>query len=294
MTAAETPTRIAGISVDPRAPAGRYFAAVVTFTRGLVRRGIAGAECASPPNRRLMRRLTLFILCLAFVPAMLRADTWMKVREHADASYHHGTVDPAVDSESEIWIGGGRIASIDKDRHYIIDVTAGRLIVAEKADTAYVETTLPFSLSVILPEEVRPRAAMFQATGEVTRLEETRMIGGRLCRGMDGTFVDRLSRNQVQRDRANRVDRRGPAGRRRDSRDYYDVVWKMNNFNDGFVAALKGMGGWEMMTESVTYSEGQAVKSYSLVEEIAEKEAPAGVYEVPGGYRKKEFIRVGG
>jgi len=241
-----------------------------------------------------MRRLTLFVLCLAFVPAALRADTWMRVREHTEASYHHGTVDPAVDSETEIWIGVGRIASIDKDRHYIMDMTAGRVIVAEKADTAYVETALPFSLSVILPEEVRPRAAMFQTTGEVTRLEETKMIGGRMCRGwMVHSWIDYLETRFNETERTVWIAEDLPVGEKvLDT--YYDVVWRMNNFNDGFVAALKGMGGWEMMTESVTYSEGQAVKSYSLVEEIAEKEAPAGVYEVPGGYRKKEFIRVGG
>lgn len=266
---------------------------VVTFTRGLGWRGIACAESANPPNRRLMRRLTLFILCLAFVPAVSRADTWLRVREHTDASYHHGTVDPAVDSESEIWIGVGRIAFIDKDRHCIIDMTAGRVIVAEKADTAYVETTLPFSLSVILPEEVRPRAAMFQTTGEVTRLEETKMIGGRMCRGwMVHSWIDYLETRFNETERTTWIAADLPVDEEiLDA--YYDVVWRMNNFSDGFTAALKGMGGWEMMTESVTYSEGQVAKAYSLVEEIAEKAAPAGVYEVPEGYRKKEFIRVG-
>jgi hypothetical protein len=247
-----------------------------------------------PDDRRLMRRLTLFILCLVFAPAASRADTWMRVREHTDASYHHGTVDQAVDSESEIWIGGGRIASIDKDRRYIIDLTAGRVIVVEKADTAYVETTLPFSLSVILPEEVRPRAAMFQVTGEVTRLEGTKMIGGRECEGwMVHSWINYLESRFDETERTTWVTKDLPAdGKALET--YYDVVWRMNNFSEELVAALRGMGGCELMTESVTYSEGQAIKASSEIVEIAEKDPPPGIYDIPEGYRKKEFIRVGG
>ncbi len=254
---------------------------------------MVGIQPASPANRRVMRRLTLFLFCLAFVPAASRADTWMKVREHTDANYHHGTEDPAVDSESEIWIGEGRIASIDKDRHYIIDMTAGKVIIVEQADTAYVETALPFALSVILPEQVRPRAAMFQTTGEVTKLEGTREIGGRRCEGwIVHSWIDYQEVKYNETERTTWIAKDLPISGR-DLETYYDVVWKLNNFNDGFVAALKGMGGWEMLTESVTYSEGNAVKSSSQVVEVAEKDAPAGIFTIPQGYRKKEFINVG-
>ena len=78
-------------------------------------------EISSTEKRRIMRKSILIMALVLAGSVSLQAETCITTREHTDASYHHGTVDPATDSEGELWIGGGRMASIDEDYQLIFD-----------------------------------------------------------------------------------------------------------------------------------------------------------------------------
>ena len=220
----------------------------------------------------------------------VRAETCIKTKEHKDASYHHGTVEPAVDSEREMWIGDGRIAAIDDDHHLIFDFPGNKLTIIQFRDSSYVEAELPLDMTRIVAPEMVQRMAMFPTTGEVKALDEKKDIGGRECGCyMVGSWIDYMGTRFRETERTSWVTTDLPF----DIdilESYYDVVFRMQNFSNEYIEARKAVKGLEIFSESVQYSEGQANKSTSEVIGIEEKDPPEGIYMIPEGFVKKDVL----
>jgi hypothetical protein len=60
------------------------------------------------------------------------------------------------------------------------------------------------------------------------------------------------------------------------------------------IAEMKKIRGFWIASETVVDMMGSKIRSTSEVVEIAEKNPPAGVYSVPAGYAKKDFISMQG
>ncbi|MBN2183913.1 MAG: hypothetical protein JW746_01145 [Candidatus Krumholzibacteriota bacterium] len=237
-----------------------------------------------------MRKSIFIVLLLLAGAVSLNAETCITTKEHTDASYHHGTVEPASDSESEVWIGEGRIASIGEDHHLIFDFPGNRLTIIQLRDSSYVEAELPLDMTRIVAPEMAQRMTMFQTTGEVKALDEKKDIGGRECVCYFlGSWIDYMGTRFRETERTSWVTTDLPFDIVM-LESYYDAVFRLNNFGSEYIEARKAVVGLEIFSESIQYSEGQANKSTAEVVEIAEKDPPAGVYTVPEGYVKKDVL----
>ncbi|MBN2071720.1 MAG: hypothetical protein JW814_09715 [Candidatus Krumholzibacteriota bacterium] len=220
----------------------------------------------------------------------LKAETCIRMKDHTDASYHHGTIDPAVDSESELWIGEGRIASISDNYHLILDLSSNILTIMQMSDSTYVETELPLDMAKVVSPERMQRLAMYPTKGEVKPAGKTKKIDGREC----------LCYNLVSW-----IDYRGTRYRETEISSwfttdlpfdpavlekYHDTVYRMNNLSDDYREARMAAKGLEIFSESTQYAEGQARKGISEVAGIEEKDPPENVYTVPGWFKKSDFL----
>ncbi|MCK4537660.1 MAG: hypothetical protein KAV42_02555 [Candidatus Krumholzibacteria bacterium] len=230
----------------------------------------------------------LLVLAIWSLPAM--ADSYIKMQDHTDASYGHGNQVPARDSESELWIGDGRIAFVTETRRYILDVENGKAYIMEMADTAYVETDLPLDNTKIFPPDYVQRLAMFPITGELKLLDGKKEIAGKSCRShMIHFWVDYMNVKYHETEHTVWVTDDVPFDKK-----YIDVFIEtfltLHNFKPELIAQILEAGGWEMLSESVRFSEGQQILSNSGVIEFEEREPEADTYTIPDGYRKKEFL----
>ena len=237
-----------------------------------------------------MRRVTILLLALILLPATVSADLYLRTMIHTDATYHHGAVVPAEDSETELWIGDGKMSYDDESRRFLFDLDEGKLIIMEMADSGYVETDLPLDLTKIVPPDYVERLAMFPITGKVSILGETREVRGRECRSyMIYHFIDY---NDIKYNETERTvwacDDLGID--ERFEKAWLATMFTMNNFKPELIEQIVEAGGWELLSSSVRYSEGQQVHSGREVVEIEEREPPEGVYTVPSWFRKKDYI----
>lgn len=248
--------------------------------------------CSRSRMRGRMKKISIMLAVLLLLSVSADADTYVKIKEHRDEYYHHGTVDPAEDDVTELWIGDGRMAMIDGDRHVIIDREKGKLFVIEFTDTAYVETALPFTLADLVPEEFIPRLAMFPTVGEVKDLGETKKIDGRECSAYQlNSWV------MYQGTKFNETERKVWATRDipfdgQMASEYIGLLCKFSNFGEDLLEQVMAIDGFELLSEGVRYAEGQAINSSRKVVEMEEKDPPHDVYTVTNDYRKKDKISV--
>ncbi len=237
-----------------------------------------------------MKRISLLILVILVIAVPASADKYFKVKSHTDENYHHGALTPAVDNESEIWVGNGKMAYIDDDRHFIFDIEGGRLIVMEMADTAYVETDLPLDLTKIVPPDFVQRLAMYPTTGEVKHLEETKEIHGKKCRSyMVHHWIDYNESKYNETERVVWATDDMKIGKEFEDA-WMQAMFTMYNFTPELIAGIMEAGGWELLATSIRYSEGQSINSSREIIAIEDKAPESDVYSVPSHFRKKDYI----
>jgi hypothetical protein len=230
----------------------------------------------------------LLVLAIWALPAM--ADSYIKMQDHTDASYHHGNQVPASDTESELWVGDGKIVYITETRRYILDVENGKAYIMEMADTAYVETDLPLDNTKIFPPEYVQRLGMFPTTGELKSLEGKKKIDGKDCRSyMIHFWVDYMNAKYNETERTVWVTDDFPFAKKY-SDAFMGTFLTLNNFKPELIAQILEAGGWDMLSESIRFSEGQQTLSNSSVIEFEERKPEVDIYTIPDGFRKKEFL----
>lgn len=240
-----------------------------------------------------MNRILTAALLVLFSASAARADYCLTVREHRDGHYHHGSMQPAEDSENKIWFGENIIAIHQEDRRFIIDPGSQKLTVVEMKDSVYIETPLPLELSALVPEEQVMRLAKFPTVGEVEKLDETREIRGKNC---DGYLVRTWVMYQGNRynERESRVWVTTDIPVKGELLDLLSrTTVSLRNMSDELEADFAGISGINFLTETVEFSEGFEINSSTRVVKYGEMEPAADVYAIPDGFSKQEKLSPG-
>jgi len=233
----------------------------------------------------------LFIIVMVILPAVvINGDVYIKEKTHTDSVYHHGTVEPGTETVSEYWIGDKKMAAITEGRIIIIDLNQKKFIFVARRDKTYVETTLPLDLAKILPEQLQMRAAMFRTKGEVKETPETKKIGKLNAKCYEtNTWILFQETRVDQRDMKAWYTTDVPF----DLNAYLEmqpVFYKLANFDEALIKELEKIRGVRVYSETLSYVEGQAVKSKREITEMSEKNAPAGIYSVSKDFKKKDQL----
>ena len=90
-------------------------------------------------------KTVIVILAVLLIPAAgAVADVCFKQHAHTDEYYYGGGVNPAEDTDIEIWFGDKTMAYIIENRSIVIDLGNQKLTWINLDDSTYAETSLPF------------------------------------------------------------------------------------------------------------------------------------------------------
>jgi hypothetical protein len=237
-----------------------------------------------------MKKFVIGLTIVAMAALSLSADIYVKSKSHTDAMSVMGQNTPATDTVSEQWISDNVFANRTGDNGVIIDMAKKTFMMINYTAKTYVEAALPLDFSKILPPEMSAMASMIIMSAKVTPSGETKKIGSWNCQGytMAMSVMGMPITTKVWAST--------------------DVPFDTAKFNEKFMVEMaKGMmrldeasakemakiKGYQIASETSGEIMGAKMRSTTEVVEISKKSAPAGVYTVPAGFAKKDFLSMG-
>ena len=224
------------------------------------------------------------------ISAIAQADTLIVAKHHSDAVEFMGQKQPATDHNVQTWIGKGKVARLAPDLSVIVRADTNKMYIIRPADKAYSEVSLPLdfksSMSPALADMLTAMGKMMTWDATVTPTGETKTIAGFKSQGY-------------------KVGITGPMGMKIDQ-----TIWATKDMDIDYAALkelmvsqralmaplggdwwkkLAAVEGYPVLSESVTTMGG---KSFGTREEMVStetKEAPAGTYDPPAGYKAEPF-----
>ena len=238
--------------------------------------------------RYLICLLSILFICSAAAP--VAADTCIKQKRHMDEYYYGGIVTPEENSEYEMWIGGKKMAYITETQIIVVDVENGVLKFANKRDSTYVETALPFDWTDVLDEQTADYLAQYRTEGVVKETGESKKILGRDCTGY---LVETWVEDGGQRYNA----REERVWLTTDLAIDWEAYAKINragmllqNFDEPLVEAFLAVPGIPLLMQADVYQQGFSVDLVESVIDIVEAQPDLDVYSLPAYFTKKDKL----
>jgi hypothetical protein len=239
-----------------------------------------------------MKKLCTFIIITLVTTVLSNADIYIKQKAHTDSYYYGGITRPAEDFEVETWIGEKKMAYFDQDLAIKIDMEKNRLLVLDKKEKTYIETTLPPELSGLVQQQLVSRIRQLQYMGTVTDTKKTKTIGKWKCKEykINSYFLNEGTRIN-ESDSVIWVSADVPF----DLETYQQMnttLLQSRNYSQAFIQELKKIKGFMIDSESYFYPKGFSVKSTKTVIEMSQKKPGEFTYSVPAGYNKNENLSI--
>ena len=238
----------------------------------------------------MSRMVRIALAAMLAMTAAAQADTLIVAKHHSDAIEFMGQKQPATDHNVQTWIGKDKVARLAPDLSVIVRADIDKMYIIRHEEKAYNEVALPLDFSSMLAPEM---ADMMKAMGKmmtwdatVTPTGETKTLAGYKAQGY-------------------KVAISGPMGMKidqsiwatKDLKIDYEALKELMVNQRALMAPLGGdwwkklaaVEGYPVLSESVTTMGG---KSFGTREELVsaeDKEAPAGTYDPPAGYKAEPF-----
>lgn len=227
----------------------------------------------------------LFILLAAVT--LVRADYYIKSKYHSDAMAFMGQNQPAKDEIYEQWIGGDKFASITPDMNIIFDLGKSKAWMINHKDKTYVETTLPLDMAKLMPPEAAAMMGMMKATVTVQPTGQTKTIGQWPCSQYNVSVNIMMMPMKMTVWASEKVPF--------DMNLYQDKIFGnlmkgTLRLDDASVAEMKKVKGYYISNDMNMEMMGAKIHTTQDVVEISQKTPGPGVYAVPAGYTKAQYL----
>lgn len=253
-------------------------------------------------NSNLKMFFSIIILILFTVTSFLQADVFMKRKVHQEGFQVMGQQKSGGDEFRSIWITKDKMRSDDENHSIIIRLDQKKIYILDNEKRTYTEMPLDFGkqMSKKMKEEMSEEMSeedmqnMMQMTKGMMKMEmtvtptgETRKIGQWNCRKykqqlkmmMGTTTSDIWATEDIKMD--------------------YDLYAEfsaamtgmqpgMHEAMGNMIEEMKKIKGVPVLTETTVNMMGQNIKSSEELVEYKEESAPAGIFEIPKGYKKTE------
>ena len=231
----------------------------------------------------MKKRVSIIIALYLFVTMSLMADFYVKQKIHSDEVSMMGQTTPEKNDIQNMWLGDNKMAMHSTDQSFIIDLDKKLMLMINHQDKSYVEMTLPLDMSKYFPEQI---SQMMQGvTVSVEPTGETQKIGEWNCKVYNVT-MDIMMMTMKQKIFASKdvpFDWKNYA-----EKILPQMTQALFRLDGDAVKEFLKIDGYQIRTEMTMSVMGTDIKSWTEVEEITKKSAPAGTYSVPDGYTKKD------
>lgn len=236
------------------------------------------------PARRLWSLTLAFVLGLT---ASASADTRLTIRTTQGEVEVMGTVHPAESSDATIWIGKERVRKDTGPLGLIVRLDQNLFHMLDHVHQIYYTVKLPFFLRDHLPREIAEAFERVEAIKPELKIVETgevRKIGKWSARHCVGTLSTQSAMEQESHIWATKDLEIDPAVYAR----AMAVMGSLTPIKLPIEELERACGGFPVLRETTSEAFGA---SFTLREELTAaevQEPPAGLYEPPAGYVKKE------
>lgn len=239
----------------------------------------------------MRNKIGVFLIFL-FFGSVIYGAVMVKGNLHFEPFYDSGVQQPEDDAAYEWWFENNRVSFLAPRWRFTLDKDKNQLIAVNSNEKFYVEIQLPMKLESHVSPELAENLKEYSIEGTVKPSGEKKSFLQREC---DTYSVSESIVFQGQRF----------YDRERTVLATVDVPfdWKLLNelyawirsfFKPGeaYQEELKKVAGFMMACDDVRFQEGARVKYNFKVLEISQKEAPASIFNIPEGFKKKnEFTR---
>ena len=229
----------------------------------------------------------IFIVFFLFSAVFVYADVYIKQKTHTDAFEVMGQSQPAKDVINHIWLAENKMASLSEDQSFIIDLEKNKVFWMNTQNKSYIEMDLPLDISKYLPEQAAAMMSNMNISVAVQPTGVTEDVAGKTCEKYDVTMTIMMMMTMEMKMKVWATE---------------DVPFDWKKFQDKMIqmfsptmplgeealAAFKQIKGWQMRSEMTMNMMGTDMNTVQEVLEITEKDAPAGTYTVPEGYKKQD------
>jgi hypothetical protein len=230
-----------------------------------------------------MKKIWSVILTVLVLAIFLQADYLIKTKMHMDAFEMMGQKQPATDEVVENWIGKDRMLTHQQEKIFVVRLDLKKMFYIMPKTKSYIEIVLPFDITSLLPPEASQMMGMMKMTVTVTPTSNTKVINNMNCKEykvemkmmMGSYMLDMWVTKDIKID-FNAYN------------EMYTNVSAMGFIEN--VEEFKKINGYPIHTEMTINMMGMNIKGYNTVIEVTEKTPPAGTYDPPAGFQKKEKL----
>jgi len=231
-----------------------------------------------------MKRASLIFSALFLMASISYSfEVYIQQKSHTDAVEMMGQSQPAKDEISHLWLGEDRMASHGLEQSVIINLKDNKMYMINHQEKIYIEMELPLDISKYFPPQFSQM--MKNMTVEVNPTEEMKKIGDWNCTRYDVevNIMMMVTNQKVWASTEVPFD-----WKLYSEKMLPKLIQGTMMLSEDSAEEFMKIKGFQIKTESSMNIMGTEVKSLSEVVEITEKDAPAGTFDPPSDYEKKE------
>ncbi|MCP5051423.1 MAG: hypothetical protein GY940_29925 [bacterium] len=228
-----------------------------------------------------MKKLILILMLVICSVAFLSADVYVKSQMKTSAAMGQA----AQNIMQEIWMGDGKVASINPSQSFILDKNKNKAYMVIHNSKSYVETDLPLDMTKIMPPQVAQvmKGMMSGMSMTVEANGQTKKI-----MDMDANGYD-VSMKMMGMDMKMTIwaSPDVPFDWKKYADLYSELFSAQFRLGEKVMSEFKKVKGFQMQTEMSI----MGMKMNNNVIEINANKSPGpGVYSIPAEYTKKETL----
>ena len=225
------------------------------------------------------------------VPALLQADVYLKQKQHTDAYEVMGQNQPAEDLVTEIWIAKDKMASNSEKQGFIIRLDKNVSYIIDHEKKTYIEMPADMSqMAAGMDDEdaagmQKMMAGMLKMEVSITPTGEKKKIGAWQCKKYIQKIESFMGPMQAEIWASDelKIDNSMYA---RYASAMFARMPGMQSVVENMMKEMKKIEGVPVLTEASNNVMGQTIRSTTQLLEAGEGNAPAGVFDLPAGYKK--------
>ncbi len=231
--------------------------------------------------------VSIFLVMLAAAGAA--ADVHVKQVVTVDPYYDGGPAGGTT-TEIDLWFGGGKIVALGETGRAVYDPARGRLTVINLADSSYCEIVLPVNRDSVLAADYKARLDRWFYDGSVKPTGEKKEIGGKSCAAYAYEQWIQLGEDKFgESEKTFWLATELPF----DWKAFIDLqlaILSLANSSDSYLTGMKGLRGFALAGDMITYNRGQQIVSRLSADILGEGAPPAGCWEIPSYCTKRDRL----
>lgn len=227
----------------------------------------------------------------------ITADTYVKENVHFDGKYFLGSIELERDYINEWWFGNRRVSVISRNFRVTLDKKNQRMIVVNLTQQTYVEISLTLNPLIYVDEEGNQRLKFYRITGTLEKTPGKKQIrektcdmyvlNEKICSDEDILTYENKCFFDLERKAAVTAD--VPFDWRL-KLELSEMLRIFFNPKRSYLNQLRKMNGYVYASQNILYLRAGKLTYSTKTVEISEKEAPADIYNSPGGIHKNKTL----